>query len=407
MTICRVAGIVAEYNPLHRGHAYHMEETKRLLGAEALVVALSSDFLQRGEPACVNKWTRTAMALSSGADLVLELPALFSCHNASVFANAGVDILAATGVVTHLSFGMENPEVPLEPLADILLQEPPHFKTELRGFLDLGLSYAEATSRALKSALPSQEEGFPSLEKPNNILALGYIKRIRERGYHLKTVRICRKGGGYHDPNPQAFSSATAIRKLLFQGKILQALELLPGSSGELLEEDLRRERCITSFDTLWRVFQGILLSRSLEELGSFAEIREGFENRISRSMTESENWEDFVEKCSTKRYPRTRVQRHAAHILLGLDHWTNRAAQRLGPPYIRVLGFSSRGKELLREMRTKATLPIVSKAAWKDQKSFAHQVMRYEHRCAALWEVLVPHSQKGREKMQRVMESP
>ena len=158
MTICRVAGIVAEYNPLHRGHAYHMEETKRILKAEALVVALSSDFLQRGEPACVNKWTRTTMALESGADLVLELPALFSCHNASVFANAGVDILAATGVVTHLSFGMENPEVPLEPLADILLQEPPHFKTELRGFLDLGLSYAEARSRALKSCLCLQGE---------------------------------------------------------------------------------------------------------------------------------------------------------------------------------------------------------------------------------------------------------
>ncbi len=405
MTICRVAGIVAEYNPLHRGHAYHMEETKRTLGAEALVVALSSDFLQRGEPACVNKWTRTAMALESGADLVLELPALFSCHNASVFANAGVDILAATGVVTHLSFGMENPEAPLEPLVDILLQEPPHFKAELRSFLNLGLSYAEAKSRALESCL--RGEILLPLGKPNNILALEYVKRVRERRYPLETVRICRKGGGYHDPNPQAFSSATAIRRLLFQGEISQALDLLPESSGRLLEEDLRRERCITSFDTLWRVFQGVLLSRSLEELRSFAEIREGFENRISRSMTESESWENFIASCSTRRYPRTRVQRHAAHILLGLDHWTNRAAQRLGPPYIRVLGFSSQGKELLREMRTKATLPIVSKAAWGDQKSFAHQVMRYEHRCAALWEVLVPHSQKGREKRQRVIEIP
>ncbi len=405
MTTCRVAGIVAEYNPLHRGHAYHLEETKRAVEAEALVVVLSSDFLQRGEPACVNKWTRTAMALESGADLVLELPALFSCHNASVFANAGVDILAATGVVTHLSFGMENPDVPLEPLVDILLQEPPQFKAELRKLLDQGHSYAEAKSRALEASLKGERS--LSLEQPNNILALGYAKRIREKRYPLEMVRILRKGGGYHDSEPQAISSATAIRKLLFQGKISRTMELLPQSSGKLLGEDLRRGRCITSFDTLWRVFQGTLLSRSPEDLRSFAEIREGFENRIYRSALESDSWEKFVEACSTKRYPRTRVQRHAAHILLGLDHWTNRGAQRLGPPYIRVLGFSSRGKILLRYMRTRAHLPIVSKAAWGDQKSFPHQVMRYEHRCTALWEILAPFPERGREKRQKVMEIP
>ncbi|HOO63061.1 MAG TPA: nucleotidyltransferase family protein, partial [Synergistaceae bacterium] len=403
MTICRVAGVVAEYNPLHRGHAYHIEETRARTGAEALVAVLSSDFLQRGEPACVNKWTRTAMALQSGVDLVLELPALFSCHNAEVFANAGVDILAATGVVTHLAFGMESPDLPLESLVDILLQEPREFKEHLRSLLNQGYSYAEAKSRALEHSL--REKGTLSLGGPNDILALGYAKRVREKNYPLKLIPIRRKGGAYHDPRPQAFASATAIRKLLFQGKTNQALELLPPGSASLLARDLEAGRCIKNFDLLWKTFQILLLSRPPEALGSFAEIREGLENRIYRSGLQSDSWENFVENCSTKRYPRTRIQRHAAHILLGLDHWTNRAAQRLGPPYIRVLGFSSRGRKLLRRMRTHAHLPIVSKAAWRDQKNFAYEVMKYEHRCAALWEILVPLSEKGREKNQRVIE--
>ncbi len=402
MSICRIAGIVAEYNPLHRGHAYHLEETRNLTGAEALVVVLSSDFLQRGEPACVNKWTRTSMALASGADLVLELPALFSCHNASVFANAGVDILAATGVVTHISFGMENPELPLEPLVDILLQEPPEFKEHLHRLLDEGYSYAEAKTRALGKAL-SGKSSAP--QGPNDILALEYLRRIREKSYPLHIAAIPRRGGGYHDATPQEISSATAIRKILFRGGKEEALELLPSASARLLAQDLEEGRCITSFDLLWRIFQNALLSRSPEQLRTFAEIREGFENRMRRCALQSDSWENFVEHCSTKRYPRTRVQRHGAHILLGLDHWTNRAAQRLGPQYIRVLGFSPRGRELLREMRKNATLPIVSKAAWRDQKNFPHRIMQYEHGCVAIWETLVPLSRREREKRQKVIE--
>ena len=143
-----VAGIVAEYNPLHKGHLYHIKKARELCSAEAVAVVLSSDFVQRGEPALLDKWTRAEAALRCGVDLVIELPVIFSSHNAGVFANAAVDILAATGVVTHLSFGAENPDCLVDSIVDILLKEPEPFKPLLKKHLACGLSYVEARARA-------------------------------------------------------------------------------------------------------------------------------------------------------------------------------------------------------------------------------------------------------------------
>lgn len=136
-----VAGIVAEYNPLHKGHLYHIKKARELCSAEAVAVVLSSDFVQRGEPALLDKWTRAEAALRCGVDLVIELPVIFSSHNAGVFANAAVDILAATGVVTHLSFGAENPDCLVDSIVDILLKEPEPFKPLLKKHLEIGRAH--------------------------------------------------------------------------------------------------------------------------------------------------------------------------------------------------------------------------------------------------------------------------
>ena len=206
-----VVGIIAEYNPLHNGHTYHLTTARDMSAADAVVVALSSHFVQRGEPAFLDKWQRTRMALSCGADLVLELPCLFSCANAGIFANAGVDILARTGLVTHLSFGMENPCSELDTIAAILVQEPPLFKEKLRFFLDAGYSFVEARSRAVEALLP-QGKGF--LGGANNSLAVAYSCRVLSGQYGLVLVPVLRKGKGYHDPTPDALASATALREM-------------------------------------------------------------------------------------------------------------------------------------------------------------------------------------------------
>jgi len=137
-----IVGIIAEYNPIHNGHLYYIDRSLETSGADAVDVLLSSNFVQRGEPAFLDKWSRAKMALHSGADLVIELPTAFSCHNAGVFGSAAVDLMAMTGIVTHLSFGMEDPDAPLGAIARILVEEPSPFRKILRERLDSGFSYA-------------------------------------------------------------------------------------------------------------------------------------------------------------------------------------------------------------------------------------------------------------------------
>ncbi|HQF91885.1 MAG TPA: nucleotidyltransferase family protein, partial [Synergistaceae bacterium] len=170
-----VVGIIAEYNPLHNGHFHHLARAREESGARGVVVVLSSYFVQRGEPAMVDKWARTAMALACGADVVLELPTVFSCHNAGVFANAAVDLLAALGGVTHVAFGMEEPQGDLETLGAILMEEPEAFKSALQRFLQEGFSFVESRSRALETLVPGSAS---LLRGSNNTLALAYCCRI-------------------------------------------------------------------------------------------------------------------------------------------------------------------------------------------------------------------------------------
>ncbi|HOU33493.1 MAG TPA: nucleotidyltransferase family protein, partial [Synergistaceae bacterium] len=226
-----VVGIIAEYNPLHNGHFHHLARAREESGARGVVVVLSSYFVQRGEPAMVDKWARTAMALACGADVVLELPTVFSCHNAGVFANAAVDLLAALGGVTHVAFGMEEPQGDLETLGAILMEEPEAFKSALQRFLQEGFSFVESRSRALETLVPGSAS---LLRGSNNTLALAYCCRIRSRGYALRPVRIQRVGSGYHHRDLVPFASATAVREGLRRGNWESLALTVPPASAAL-----------------------------------------------------------------------------------------------------------------------------------------------------------------------------
>ena len=397
-----ITGIVAEYNPLHLGHEYHMQKARSLSGADGIVVVLSSNFVQRGEPALVSKWERTKSALKCGADLVLELPVVFSAHNAGVFANAAVDILAMTGIVTHISFGLESPDWQMDKILDILIEEPEPFKLCLKEKLSNGCSFVDSRATALDQIIPGTTE---KLKGSNNSLALSYMLRIKQKHYNIIPVPVMRLGADYHEKELMEFSSATAVRKALSKGEVSEALIRLPDFSAEIIKEAIKIGRACTNEERLWNILRSRLLSMSPEDISRYAEIGEGIEYLLAEKALKSSSFSEWGRSCTSRRYPLGRVQRHGIHILLGLDHWTNRALQRIGPPYIRVLGMNENGRKMLRRMRKTALLPVVTTCrAVSPISKIASTTMKYELTGSELWEQLIPAGRFGVEHSRKII---
>ena len=210
-----VLGIVSEYNPLHSGHVYHIAASREKTGATHAVCVMSGNFVQRGEPAIVDKWARAKMALNSGIDLVIELPVVFACASAEIFARGAVRILNQTGIINYLCFGSEQGELEtLKRIASVLAEEPSEFRTSLKKYLKQGLSFPAAREKALTGYLRDVPGGI--MDKSNNILAIEYLKALITTGSGMEPVTIRRKGSGYQDSIiTETFSSATAIRNFL------------------------------------------------------------------------------------------------------------------------------------------------------------------------------------------------
>lgn len=343
----------------------------------------------------IDKGTRARMALACGADLVLELPVAFSSHNAGLFANAAVDILAATGVVRELSFGMENPAFDAAAVADLLNDESDNFRRAIRRYLSEGRSFVQARGMAIDEIIPG---ALNFLKGSNNNLAIAYIKRLRGKKYPMAAVPIARIGAAYHDADAPvaegcSYASATAIRALFTSGACGQkerALALMPAESAALLREADARGRIASCGARYWRALKLMLLRSDAESLSRVAEMREGLEHKMLRLAYEAESFEAFVDACVSKRYPRGRIQRYCAHLLIGLTHEASREYQAAGPAYIRVLGANETGREVLRAMRGTASLPVISRASVpKDSGAYARRMMQLEHRATEIWEML------------------
>ncbi|NLK18425.1 MAG: nucleotidyltransferase family protein [Synergistaceae bacterium] len=391
---------MAEYNPLHKGHLYHISMAAKDRD-DALVAVLSSYFTQRGEPALLSKWDRAETALGAGINLVLELPAFFSCHNGGVFAGGAVDILAAAGVVDIVSFGMERPDFNFASILSILVQEPTFFKDNLKKYLNSGYSYVKARAAALDNIQP----GWGAfVSTPNNSLALSYMERILKRGYRIGWRPVRRAGAGYLDENAAAaLPSATAIRKALYEGRDSDAEQGLPPSTCAVLERCMDSGRAVLSSEKLWRLARFLLMRTPREELATFSGMTEGIENRLKKYAPRCSSWEEFVSACTTARYPAGRIRRQLIHFLLGIKQEENRALQESGPAYIRVLGADQKGMEILRRMRDGSTLPVLGKAPVKVPGP-GGTLARIERSACDLWEEMTEKYSPGLEKKRRTI---
>lgn len=356
----QITGIVAEYNPFHNGHLYHIEQTKTLQQTDGIVAVMSGNFTQRGTAAIFDKWTRAKMALSCGVDLVLELPTAFSVRSAGYFASGAVQTLAATGVVQTLSCGVESQQIDvLQQLAQFLSQEPPHFQAALQQHLQLGLSYPAARQKALEQL---QIDGAQLLQSPNNILALHYLQTIQQEHLPMEPLLISRKGT-YHDdevpPISQGFASASAVRKLLLEEQSLWQTQV-PGPVTDIIHRQIQQGYLPMQNEQFTQILFALLRRSTPEELRLILEMQEGLENRIYSAAQQTDTLEELCYAVKSKRYTYTRIQRTLIHLLLNMTQQMDWHT----PQYLRVLGFNSTGQKVLKEMKRKAQLPILIRPA-------------------------------------------
>jgi len=350
----KIAGIIAEYNPFHNGHAHHIAETRRKTGCDYVVVCMDGAFTQRGEAACLDLHTRARMALMCGADAVFLLPAMYAVRTADVFASGGVAILGGLGC-DYLSFGSETGDTELlQKLAKLRENEPAEISAAIQQKLALGMSHARARGEVLAKYLNADTE---IISAPNAILAGEYIRAIDKLGFHMTPVAIDRIGA-YHDESLHTFASASAIRGAMRTNKAA-ASAFVP----EAVQGFVRNAPAMHEPDDL---LLHILRDMSESELAALPDVNEGLECRVKKCAQTASGREALIDMVKCKRYTHARLSRLCAHALLGLtEEMTKRHPL---PEYAYLIGMRSDAKPLLTELSVRSQLPILSSPVADDE---------------------------------------
>lgn len=358
----QAVGIIAEYNPFHSGHQWHIRKAKELSGCQSAIVVMSGNFVQRGEPAIFDKWLRAEMAVSCGADLVIELPAVFSLRSAQYFAAGGIRLLKSLGLVSHISFGTETDNLPkLNQLAEMI--DKPQTGHLLRQQLKDGITYAAALSRTLQLM---QNDASQELKAPNDILAVEYLRSIRHFASDMIPCPVKRQYAQYHDTKIHSrFASATAIRlAILEQPRNLDdnLKTVLPMASQILIKQAVAEGKGPVTLDALDPILLAKLRLLSLTELEELPDVTEGLHNKIAECALHALSLHDLLHRLKSKRYPRSRLQRILMHALIGTNKKLLSDSDISGPLYARILAFNQNGRQLLKSLSSTASVPLITK---------------------------------------------
>ena len=388
----KTAGIIAEYNPFHKGHEYQIRYTKEKLKADYVIVAMSGDYVQRGTPALISKHARAEMALRCGADLVLEMPVSVSTASAEAFAMGGVSLLDSLGVVDMLCFGSESGEISaLRELAEILVEEPEEYKKLLKSFLSEGLTFPAARSQALTEYFknprnfngddfdgvltPLLNEVTQILNTPNNILGIEYCKALLRLNSRIRPVTIRREGMGYHEttvpegdsaiPSPDLqsptdfFASATAIRNLILQDSPDpdSLASQIPEQAFPVFQKAVNSGEFLTE-NSLDSILSYCLMKENTKSLSSYMDVSEDLARRIINQQNLLLSFSQSVSVLKTRELTQTRIQRALLHIILNIHTVPTQI------PFARVLGFRRESSELLSQIKQHSTIPLITKLA-------------------------------------------
>lgn len=358
----KAVGIIAEYNPLHNGHLYHLEESKKLAGTDAVVVAMSGNFCQRGEPAILDKWERSRLAVSNGADVVIEIPTLFCLGNSMQYGKAGVKLLDSLGVVSHLSFGSESGDIEsLNLVANNLKVSKNEIETIISYLAkNEGLSYPRARELAYEKLFGSENVNI--LSNSNDNLALSYL----QENSSMKPIAVKRCGAGYDDDivDSYEFQSASGIRTAII--KETEFKKYVPGNVYESLENHIK-----TCPDEWLNCLKYAVLTMDEAEIEHCPSAGDGLGNKIKSEIGKAKTWDELIKSVKSKRYTYSRISRLCIQIILGI----NRNSFKFeSPNYVRILALSKKGRELVAysEKNELNELPVITninkQKGWLDE---------------------------------------
>ncbi|KRN59153.1 nucleotidyltransferase [Limosilactobacillus secaliphilus] len=361
----KAVGLIAEYNPFHNGHLYHLQLAKKITHADAVVVVMSGDFTQRGEPTVLDKWQRTRMALANGADLVVELPLVHAVQPADRFAKGALVILHDLGV-SDLVFGAEHPDWDFPQLVEA------EKKFQQAAFQNYDQTYATQFNQQLEATTGH------SLRDPNDILAFSYYKEVLQAGWSMCLHPIKRRGSDYHDLQITGqIASASAIRAALEAGKTEQAKSAVPSASWPCLQ-DLHD---LPSVERLFPILRNHLIQAPVEELAQTYSMAEGLENRLKQAADQSLDFTTLMKKAKTKRYTYAHLLR--LFLYLDLEASQKQVEWTMQHPYIRLLGFNKKGQAYLHQVKKKLSLPLITKV----DQTLHHGLLDLDFRAGKLYQ--------------------
>ena len=360
----KILGLIVEYNPFHNGHLYHFQKSIEKTNATHTIAIMSGNFLQRGEPALFDKYTRAHAAVKNGVDLVIELPTMFACQSAEIFSHGAITTLNSLNCVDSICFGSEEGDINiLYTISKILVNEPEDFKISLKEYLDAGMLFPTARSLALFDYI-NKFKLLDILNSSNNILGLEYIKSILKLDSKIKPYTITRIQSDYNSETIESnICSATAIRKQLKDlNDISYISNVVPTNTFNVLKDRIDENFSPMFDDNYFEILSSIVV-RDKNILNTYFDVNEGIENKIYQSIFTSSTLDDLKESIKSKRYTMTKIKRTLNNILLGITKSDMNKIKNINSvPYIRILAFNDKGREIIKNIKFNSDINIINK---------------------------------------------
>lgn len=358
----KILGLVVEYNPFHNGHILHIQKSIDLIKPDYVIAVMSSSFVQRGEPAIIDKWTRSKIAIQYGIDLIIELPFVYSVQSADYFAKGAIDLLYHAGA-TDIVFGSECGDIEVfKDIAYAINDNEELYNSYVKEYMNQGLRYPDACNQALSILLNKE------VRTPNDLLGLCYVKEIIN--HHYPIIPHCiERTNDYHSEELLEISSATSIRKALLDNNDV---------SHSLPCVDYYQNIHLNTLEDFYPYLKYKVLSSSLEELRNIHLIDEGLENRIKQQISLCHTMEEFTDSLSSKRYTKVRIQRMIIHLLM--NNTKKDINDAINVNYLRILALSDKGREYLKILKKTSDYTIVSNFS-----SYTHPALTIEAKATSL----------------------